>query len=107
MEYDETFRYVYKGEDTMGVIVKVVGISGVVAQKHPAGVSYRETKKGKLLVFDNTGRELARYKNAQWNAVMIEVSAPTEEITPIEVPAPIDEITPLIAVDEESLETPD
>ena len=59
----------------MTVIVTLPGaptLFGPAAITHPDGVSYRETKKRKLLVFDESGHEVGRYTPGSWGRVRIE-----------------------------------
>ena len=50
----------------MGVRVVTPGLFGSIAREHPTGVSWRVTKKGRLVVQDADAREVARYKDSRW-----------------------------------------
>lgn len=40
---------------------------------HPAGTHWRITKRGRLVVLDASGSEVARYKENQWSVVFRQV----------------------------------
>ncbi len=63
-----------------GVVVEFPAPSGGISfggvpfahRSHPTGRSWRISKKGVLVVHDQVGNELARYKSGRWNVVWME-----------------------------------
>ena len=44
-------------------------MSAPAVREHTAGVSWRLTKKKRLVIHDDKGNEVARYKDAAWRDV--------------------------------------
>ena len=48
------------------------GFLGPAVRRHPAAISWRITKKGRLILFSECGIEVARYKASLWQSVWLE-----------------------------------
>ena len=67
----------------MGVRITLAGgvyFGSQPQREHLTGVSWRVTKKKRLLVFDADGKEIARYKDHRWSDVWLTdgISEPKE-----------------------------